>query len=372
MQLTRARVTQTLLLLVLTSCGSPDAETAETVGAWSVTPQPLTTIGNLDGAAEYLFDDIQAVRQMHDGSILVADGSETIRSYTRDGAFRQSWGRQGEGPGEFVDLYYLAVLSADTILAYDVEQLRYTMFSATGGLLSTQQIHPVSEPPFLYFGTYANGDHALAWLKAMERDPAVITADQIEVRRFGRDGTAKNPLGMMTGIRRLRRMAVPFSPVTLATMVADTLFLSDGVGGLIAVVGPDGVNARTMRIETDPVVAEEAWLQLEQVLDSTRLERMRAQRAEPGTDSIPAFSEILADDSGQLWVKTFAPSTDSPLAGRRRTGGTWLVIRTDGTVVARIGMPEGFRLLDVRGNRAAGFSTDSLGVQRVHVYGIAR
>ncbi len=76
--------------------------------------------------------------------------------------------------------------------------------------------------------------------------------------------------------------------------------------------------------------------------------------------------------SGRLWLKLYAPSTDSHWLGRLRTGGTRLVVRTDGTPAARVPIPPGVRLMDVRGDRVAGVARDETGVERVEVFALRR
>jgi len=99
---------------------------------------------------------------------------------------------------------------------------------------------------------------------------------------------------------------------------------------------------------------------------------LRRVREVPGTDSIPAFSELLKDDAGHLWLKRYDARTDSHWVRRKRTGGAWLVVGTDGRVIARTMVPDGFRLMAVRGERLAGVAVDRLGVERVQVYALDR
>ena len=76
---------------------------------------------------------------------------------------------------------------------------------------------------------------------------------------------------------------------------------------------------------------------------------------QPRDVALPRISMMLMDDRDRLWVKKYDPSTDSHLIGPSRCrGGEWLIMETSGEVVATIDLPEGFLLLDVRGDRLLG------------------
>jgi len=171
----------------------------------------------------------------------------------------------------------------------------------------------------------------------------------------------------------MRRLAgpLPFTPHFHAATVGDSVLLSDGLDGTIDLVGPDGVLVRSFDVGLGSPEADLAWASLLDLIDDdTTADALVAMRDEPTADSIPVFSDMLADDEGRVWIKAYAPGTDSHRLGRRRTGGEWTVFETDGSTVARVEVPVGFRPMDLRDGTVAGVTWDELDVQRVHVYRI--
>ena len=62
----------------------------------------------------------------------VADGDNTLRTYRDTGAYMATWGREGEGPGEFRLLGGLDKLGADSVVVWDRRWQRVTVFDAAG------------------------------------------------------------------------------------------------------------------------------------------------------------------------------------------------------------------------------------------------
>src|SRR5690606_37125397 len=64
--------------------------------------------------------------------IVVADASNEVRVFDRAGSFVRSFGRTGEGPGEFTYLDALAFAPDGTLLARDSRLMRVTRFDTAG------------------------------------------------------------------------------------------------------------------------------------------------------------------------------------------------------------------------------------------------
>lgn len=360
-------------LLALGSCtrASDDGPETRTAAEWTVDPEPLVTIGELNGDPAYIFARIAAVRLLADGRIVVADGSSgTIRLYGSDGVFERQMGGSGGGPGEFRYLSAIRIAPPDTIIAYDSETFRLTKFLTTGQLVSTLRFQASDGNPELYLGSYSDGSssHALAWIKQVPRDPSVVTPDVMQLGRFGADGDLTSLLGTAFGMRRLNS-PLPFSAHFLALMLGDTVFHTDGLNGFVEAIGPTGERVRTFHVPIEEWGIEEARRRLAAELDAAGLRRLRELEGTPGLDSIPTLAALLSDDEGHLWVKRYDPATDSHWVWRR-SGGEWLVLKSDGTVIARVSMPASVRLVEISGGRVAGIALDDFGVERVQVFAL--
>jgi hypothetical protein len=359
----------TALAAALCVACEPDGSGVGTVAAWTVGSEPTVSIGVAQGEEPYLFSRIEAVRLLPDNRVVVVDGaSQAIRIFDGRGTFERQLGREGEGPGEFSDLYYLSILPPDSIVGFDVELLRFTTFLASGELVASAPVDPTSGHPQIYFGSYASGDRGLGWIRPAERDQSVITADMMELARFDRGGQLRASIAVVPGLRRLGFGPTPVSPSLVSVLVGDTLFTTDGVGP-IEVYGPGGEHLRSVAVPSEPLSAADAWVVLEQSLQGNGfLERLLPLRGVAGIDSIPSFADMLADDEGRLWLKRYHPGTDNPYARPRRTGGDWVIVERSGRLVASVTLPDRFRLMDVRGSRLAGVAYDELGIERVRIH----
>lgn len=361
-----------VMALVTAACSS-DADSARAIlPEWVVASEPLLSIGEVDGTPESVFDRISSVRLLPDERLAVADGSSTIRIYGAEGQFELGMGREGEGPGEFQSLGNLWFRDPDTLVAYDSRNFRLTSFLTSGELLP-ESITLRADDGYaeIYLGRLGNGEHAVAWIRQGPRDRSKMTPDVMQLARFSSDGQSFTPLDTDVGMRRMGG-PLPFSPHFIGAVIGDSVYHTDGLRGQIRVTSQSGVRVRTIQVAVEQPSLEEAWAMLEARLDTSAVRRFEDIRRTPGVDSIPAFSEILVEGGRRLWLKRYDPGVDSHWLGRQRTGGVWLVLESDGTQSARVSVPVGFRLLDVRDDRVAGVSRDEFGVERVEVRALRR
>lgn len=373
----QARAAEVVLLIgsvaFLSSCiPGGDQTSAEQWETWSVAESPALDVGELEGDADYIFSRISAIELLPEGRVAVADGGAlAIRVYGADGLLDAEFGARGQGPGEFESLHTIDFLPPDTILAYDSRAARITKFGTDGTLRATVEVQADRGAPEVYAGQTSSGDHIIAWIRFGRYDPSALTPDLMDVGRFDSDGGLLGVLTTRPGMRRLRG-PVPFSPHFVASMIGDSLVMTDGMAGAVQIVElPQGAEF-TMRMALAPPSLDEAWQQLEAALpDPERVEQLHEAR-ETAPDSIPVFSDLLTDDQGNVWLKLYEPATDSHLIGRQRNGGAWVVARPDGSIVAEVSMPRDVQLMDVSGAFLVGVARDALGVESVRVYELLR
>ena len=93
-----------------------------------------------DTASPDEFGRVYDVALGPDGAVFVADAlNSEVRVFGVDGVHRRTFGRDGEGPGEFARLYSVAWLG-DRLLALDSQQGRISEFSADGDFLGQRRI----------------------------------------------------------------------------------------------------------------------------------------------------------------------------------------------------------------------------------------
>jgi hypothetical protein len=379
MKITRAYVAG--ILAALAAClgergSGSDAGRGE---SWSVSPEPLVEIGELEGDAHYLFEAVTAVRLLPNGRVAVADrGYGTIRVYNADGELEAEMGRPGEGPGEFESLSSIVVHPPDTLVIHDSGQYRLTTFLVDGTFVEAHSLRPDDGRPEVSLGRFDNGDHAFAWIGPAERPPGVFVPDPMHFGRFGADGSLIARIGSADGMVRYYSDAgggpIPFSPFLHAFVHRDSVYATDGLEEMTVL---DGAGDRVRSFELPPVAVEvgaalsRLRAQLELREDEWALELLDEM---PTQGAVPRVAEVLLDGAGHFWMKRYDPVEDSNFVRGfgRRSGGMWWVVDPSGEVVATIELPDELIAMDIRGDRVAGLTLDELDVERVAVYRIVR
>jgi len=146
-----------LLLSALGGCAAPQTDAAPTsvtvdsagvtivtsrapardsAATWSVAPEPLLSIGVVEGDERYMMFRVTSAARLSDGSLAVANsGTQEVRVYTADGSHQRTIGREGDGPGEFRAVSQLLPLSGDTLLVWDGATFRMIWFAPDGSLI---------------------------------------------------------------------------------------------------------------------------------------------------------------------------------------------------------------------------------------------
>ena len=102
---------------------------------WRVGPTPAVTIGTTEGDPAYELFRVGDAMRLVDGRIVVANmGSGELRVFDSDGVHLESWGGQGDGPGEFGAMAPggLEPWPGDSLMAREPFQRRLSIFSIRG------------------------------------------------------------------------------------------------------------------------------------------------------------------------------------------------------------------------------------------------
>lgn len=165
---------------------------------------------------------------------------------------------------------------------------------------------------------------------------------------------------------------IPFSPLPRFTTHGSTIYYADGSTPTVTALSAGSADTIALaRVEHD---VDAAWTRL--------AERVQSQGPEffadmlpsaPRPDSLPQVAGLLVDAVGRIWTKGYAPSSDGLWARAGvEYGGEWNVVDAQGTPVATVRMPRGFRPLRVADDLVLGVLADSLGVERVQVRRVGR
>lgn len=277
------------------------------------------SIGELDGPPETTFGRLVSVAVRDDGSILAVDRQvPTVRVFSDRGEYLESWGRQGQGPGELqAPDAGLAILHDGRVVVRDRGNARLQVYASTGEALDTWPVITGQYINRRAFGV--TGDTLL--------NPDVINpADPLPEWRLGlvrilADGTVLDTLPIPDAGRGVHRFIVrnegntaevdlPFGAGEHWAWHPDG-FVIHGVGDDYAVtLYREG---RPLRIERQftpvPVTDGERQQEEQRVLNAMRW-------LDPGwrwtgpriPDTKPAFSGIVAGLDGRVWLMRDGPA----------------------------------------------------------------
>ncbi len=348
------------------ACTSP-GPTAEELPVWGLVLERRVTPPDDDSDASLA--QISSLAASASGTTYVMDAKPTaVKVYNSGGDLIRIIGREGAGPGEFLDRSTLH-LHHDTLVVHDRGNSRIVLFDTTGRYLATA---PAGAGP-------ASG----------------ITSDGLlPVFAYLPDAPAPSPPGEGLIRYRLNGTVVdtihfpvePLPPMwTLVDASGDRGAVIPLTAGTILKAAPDGHLVVGNQDRPELFVLTDAYdtlatFRLRQlpavpIPDQVRRERFdgmvnRAEwlrpiaRIEDIPTRYPSWEDLSFDPAGNVWVSR-----------RTADGLIWEGYRLDGTVLAIIDVPfpeaTGLRLTWV-GNRLHRASEDQDGLPLVEVWGISK
>lgn len=330
---------------------------------WRIEPEPALVIGAPGGADGIEFYGIATALMLSDGRIAVAErSSQRIRLFDRTG--RQelpALGGRGRGPGEFTGLTWIGVFRGDSIVAWDSEEWRATVFAPSGEPVRTtrlpavdgfvlviadlvfpdgsllvragpQQIRPDSMGEswgFEYFGVYRAGAESARTIGVLPVDRCV-------------DTNGPRCRTLLFGPRA--QWAAADGRLYFGTSVDYTIRALDLDGGEVLAFGRPFT---PRRVSGDDVQRA-----------------TRGRPAQPGEERavaewLPAYDRMLADAHGNLWVREY---------GTR----VWSVFEAAGRWLGDVEAPRGLRVHQIAADHVVGVMRDSLDVESVAVHRLVR
>ena len=413
----RAAGCATLLLAVLVACGdrgtgaaaqasAPAVVTRDSAGVqivensgprwsggvpWRIAAAPSLEIGAASGAESDQLYGVQDAIRLEDGTIAIADGgTNRIRIYDRSGRHVRDLGGRGGGPGEFGMLGGIGRAGGRSIAAWDARRKRLTHFDADGrvireiGVDSRYGLGLVSPA----VGWFADGTPVITPGFAARDLLAAASGERrapehyLHVRLDGGIDTVAVLRGREEFVirqgRSLSAPQVPFGRASHGAAGGDAFFGGESDRFEVRQWSPSGELLRVIRaaMEPRPVTPEHVTRYEEEQREAAqRRNRVAAMVSAfaaaagsedadlPHRETLPFFDRILVDRTGHLWVKEF---------GFESEPGRWQVFGPDGGWLGALSTPAGFRVTDIGHDHVLGVDVDSLGVERVRLYALAR
>ena len=105
---------------------------------WTLEPTPLTTIGGTDGDPQFDLTWASYVVPLSDGRVMTfARVGSKVLLFDRNGKGVRTIGRQGQGPGDWMNFGDPVLLAGDTVLVLDFANNRLNWVTAEGGIVRT-------------------------------------------------------------------------------------------------------------------------------------------------------------------------------------------------------------------------------------------
>jgi hypothetical protein len=370
-------------------------ESFATLPIWQLTPEPVLSIGQVDGEPAYLFSQILDAVRFDDGRIAIADGygesgTGEIRFFDAQGVYLGQTGRSGRGPGEFQVPLMVERLAGDSIGVWDRMLQRVSVLTPTGGIVRDWlagvcpdvRREDGSTPCYNPIGILDDGTLIMASSTSIYADgvdvgaklgrPVVVAGilngkwspidtllqgdqywSQLEVR-----GTSRvRPYSRMYGGRPYWTANGLYAAYARSDSSDIRLVMNGKLVRLIRwathtkPVGPNEIAAYKDYDWGEERATAKAWM----------------DNFEPAV-SMPFFADLRLDDAGRLWVQDYYPARLTPNTQPR----WWTVLSIDGTPLARVQLPgpASMTVLQIDTSRILARTTDSLEIQRIVLYGV--
>jgi hypothetical protein len=366
-----------VVAVLVAACAGPATAPPEPQ-TWTLAAEPDLIIGE-DGTPEGEFNRINAVIPLPGGELLVADAGESaLKVFSESGEYLRAIGRQGEGPGEFRSISWVA-LEGDTLIVHDFSIRRLTFLHLDGTLLNV--VVPRPQGPTASVRAQArmpDGRWLVSGLKSYEGEmPAGVVRDTFafgllpasgegDVEYFHRDLT-----GSMVRVEGINAGVLGFaSSWPLGNRLGGRIVVLRPETGMMTVYDANGIQeaALPLPMPMRPITGSERSRLRAEALEAARPERKAFAEARFADGAVPehypAFASVVPDGEERLWFEAWE---HEPPPSRR-----YWVVSIAGEWVAEITMPPGFQPMTIGPDWVLGIHRDDDGVQRVMRYGLER
>ena len=350
---------------------------------WRIGPEPTVSIGELEGEEPYMLHWAGSLAKLSDGRIMVGNhGSSEVRMFDASGTHLVSWGGVGEGPGEFMSLAQVALWPGDSIVAWYSSGLGISVFDSDGNYGRSFVLQ--------------SGEEA-SWRRprpiAVRADGTILSindpedADTAVVEIWDADGALSASLGTHPGREvivttneqgsRELKMTV-YSRELVTGQWGDLVVASPTTRYEIRAFRGDGTLARIVRREhvlraptqadLEPYIEEQLamYATIPDLPPAIAEQARKSLGSTPLAKTFPAFSTILSDAAGNLWVREY----DFPR--EERPAPLWTVFDPEGRVLGFIETPQGLRIGQIGEDYILGHARDELDIEYVQMWPLER
>jgi hypothetical protein len=382
----------------------PDSAVWTAATEWRLSQNPVVEIKGSDDNVENTPLDPVAVFQLHDGRYVVADGDQNgwhaLLIYDDQGKFERQLGRKGQGPGEFVQLHMWAGrYPGDSIAALDFDGPSIEIFTPTGEHARAVKLpkDPAKRPRLQ--GDYGGGGQFVGvfedgrGLKFSETVLDLVAGPgpvwyEPELFVFDANGTRQLTLAKLRTWphwwdgKTVQEFV--FGPQAVTAVGRNQWYHGRADSFVIRAFDPEGKLRRTIRRPFQPVAVTE---QDREELIKWRIGLAKASRAgRPDiatvveqnlrtsarfAEVLPAYSDLIEDADGNLWVEHFRMAFGR-VQGPDRRPTRWSVFDPNGRWLGEVEVPASFVVSSITSDKVLGFWQDEFDVEHVRVYALIK
>jgi hypothetical protein len=357
--------------------GATGAWTAAT--AWTVADTPSLSIGGNDTDSTAIFSRIRSVTRLGDGRIVVANaGTYQLRFYDSTGHFIKAAGRPGKGPGEFNWLGPALRIDGDSLILWDPNNGRLSVFDSGGRLVRAVPLRSGQGVSFPDPVGYTSDGSLIGRISTRNSNVGAIRSPSLFVR-YGADLVPIDTIAERPGDERFVQPCgqgmcgydPPFARSTVAAFARDRLYVGSGDRYEISVFGLDGREIKSIRTlaANRSVTRTEVARQRDEFLALARNEQARQQLERvylelTVPETMPAYKDLRLDRVGNLWVEDYRPTDDEV--------PQWTVFDSTGRLLGAVDAPRSLRIDDIGDDYLLGVFRDSLDVEHVRMHRITK
>ena len=344
---------------------------------WRVGPEATVLIGTAGGDPAYELFRVGGTMRLADGRIVVANaGTGELRVYDSDGIHLESWGGQGDGPGEFGAMAPGGVepWPGDSLMATDSFSSRISIFSTDGTFGRALRLQGGYQR---VVGPLPDGRVFAATLTTFERgEPGTseLIRPDLEYGILQADGSVQRDLGAYPGSELYLvntadgppwPRSYPFDRRAFDFVWGDLVVITTNDRYEIRAYQPDGSLARIVRRDHEargPTRADlRDWVARQ---NPDRPEALDAVADMPLVEAFPAFAQVLVDRLSYLWVEEYRLPGDADRL--------WTVFDPEGRALGLFEMPGSFAVTEIGEDYILGTRRDALDIEYVESWPLAR
>ena len=347
--------------------------------AWSLDTIPAVEIaGNPDVADQTLFG-VWDLELLSDGRVVILNGgSSQLLVFDSTGAYLYTWGRTGQGPGEFDWPSRLDHCTGDTLVVTD--RVRMSVLDSDGAFARSVRLSGVTASRAFDIEGVAHACSSALVAVHHTRPPGGPNErtfrypTEVYWARF--DGGSRTSVGSFPGDEvmtvsfegNLLAARFPFRVHPVWTSDGERVFYGPADRHEVYIFGAAGQLERIVRwsASLEPI-SEHDWTRYDEWREAEIEEDpfgwLMPTRADHPSELRPTYSDLLVDDEGNLWLQRY----DDPFLAHytEPEPQRWSVFDQEGRWLGELTMPPRFYLNSVARGFAIGVARDQLDVETI-------